>query len=59
VKRARVAAYVRPGTIRLDARGQLYLTFPSPGAKAAAKEVEAYVARAQEAYDRTRKDCPR
>lgn len=60
VKAARVAAYAKPGTIRLDARGQPYLTFPSEGTKeAAAREVEAYVAKAQEVYDTVRKACPR
>jgi len=60
VKKARVTAYVQPGTIRLDARGQLYLTFPSAGTRdAAVKEVEAYIDRAQETYDWARKDCPR
>ena len=60
VKKAKVATYAKPGTIRLDARGQLYLTFPSEGTKeAAAREVEAYVAKAQEVYDKARKACPR
>ena len=60
MKKARVATYAKPGTIRLDPRGQLYLTFPSEGIKdAAAEEVEAYVAKAQEAYDKARKTCPR
>jgi hypothetical protein len=60
VKKARVVTYAKPGAIRLDARGQLYLTFPSEGTKAmAAKEVDAYVAKAQEDYDKVRKACPR
>jgi hypothetical protein len=60
VTKARVATYAKPGTIRLDARGQLYLTFPSEGTReAAARDVEAYVAKAQEAYDTARKACPR
>jgi hypothetical protein len=60
VKRAKVATYAKPGVIRLDARGQLYLTFPSEGTKEmAAREVEAHVATAHEAYDPARKACPR
>ncbi|HVK13109.1 MAG TPA: hypothetical protein VM597_30430 [Gemmataceae bacterium] len=60
VKKARVATYAKPGAIRLDARGQLYLTFPSEGTKeTAAREVEAYVAKAKEAYDKVRKASPR
>jgi hypothetical protein len=60
VKRAKVVTYAKPGAIRLDPRGQLDLTFPSEGIKgAAAEEVEAYVAKAQEVYDAVRKACPR